>query len=158
MKFFSRESSEKLAKLGCVGDIGSGSFVYLEQDLSRFGTIGDKLILRSSIVCEDANINLIPAFTPFDFLSDTEISKENCRKLWGENNDPNNDWGHDLFSSRDDSGTKAFECTRCGAIANKDAIYSGAEMSQCKVPEWDYQRKRLLDSPDQIAFIEGFLK
>lgn len=58
MKFFTKETSEKLAKLGCKSE--SNEFGWREDNDNE------------------------PAFAESDFLSTSEQAKENCRIVWNE--------------------------------------------------------------------------
>lgn len=74
MKFFSLNSSKKLAEMGCVTD---GQFGY-----DRTGHV--RVLPHNSIYgyALDEHGPYEPAFTPLDFLSSEEYALENCRKLW----------------------------------------------------------------------------
>lgn len=69
MKFFSKQTSHKLATLGCVA---SNDYYY--SMLSG----NDKPYLKGELYSHDD----FDAFTIADFLSDAPYAIENCKKIW----------------------------------------------------------------------------
>ena len=124
MRFFSLESSKKLAEFGCL----SNSDVLYHHS---FG--GWSLILRKDITTQDD----IVAFTPLDFLSSEEYAIENCRKLWGDGDEAIDEYGTLInLECRYDCG--------CNPILSGDILH--------------FNRHAMLDAPDQITFVEEYLK
>lgn len=107
MKFFKKELCKKLLKLGCVS----------ESDMFHWfgpGIDGEHLLHRSKFYPDDYLENRegnLPAFSIYDFLSDEEYCKENCKKVFGEKEHPGAwsfDWENERHRWLDSENQEAF--------------------------------------------------
>lgn len=83
-KYIPRTTCEKLVKMGCVSESG---FEYVNSLLQD---------------CDGGD--LIPAFTPWDFVGTSLQARENARILWVDMSDPypcSRAFRHDCIDSKD---------------------------------------------------------
>lgn len=75
MKFLPKSTCEALVKMGCKSE---SEFFYPIEEVNN-----SSLCVRHSTQHQYFKIPFgPPAFTPCDFLADTDQARENCRKLW----------------------------------------------------------------------------
>lgn len=130
MKFFSLESSKKLAELGCVSKSNHFWSVFKEPLCEGDGA-------SARFWPEYPFKAKTPAFTTPDFLSSEEYAIENCRKLWGDGDEAIDEYGTLInLECRYDCG--------CNPILSGDILH--------------FNRHAMLDAPDQITFVEEYLK
>ena len=127
MKYFSKETSEKLHKIGCVSKSRFAYCIRSREGESKFILLSD----QHDLYCLE--YENYPAFNPWDICCNEDYAQENAKKLWGG-------WIYcsSCFHEWPDDGASL--CPKC----KKEIIFER---------NIDYKRHEVVDSRDPESIV-----